>query len=99
MIASAVKLEVRAQVSILEFTDLFLSANCCLKAQPMRWAFYLLPQKYVLLNIGLFLNCTQCAFGHVAGVIRDGGITRCGGVKPNLVAARRLAMKFEPQLL
>ena len=59
----------------------------------------LLPQKLLRLDARLFEDGPQRAFGHITGVVGDGGVSVCGGVEPDFMATRRLAIKLKPQLL
>ena len=54
----------------------------------------LLLQERLWLDTGLLEDGAQCAFGHIAGMIGNGGVAVGRGVVPDLVAAGGLAMKL-----
>jgi len=55
--------------------------------------------RHFRLYAGLLEDGAQGAFGHVAGVVRDGGEPVRRGVMPDLVTAGGLAMEHEPERL
>lgn len=46
-------------------------------------------------DAGLFEDRAQCALGHVAGMVGEGGVAVGGGVVPDFVRAGGLAMELE----
>ena len=59
----------------------------------------LLPQKLFRLDPCLFEDGPQRAFGHIAGVVGNGGVMVGRWVEPDLMGARRLAVELKSQLL
>ena len=59
----------------------------------------LLLQEHFRLDAGLLEDGAQRAFGHVAGMVGDGGVAVGRRVVPDLVAAGGLAMKLHPERL
>lgn len=57
----------------------------------------LLLQEHLRLDAGLLEDEAQRPFGHVAGVVRDGGEPVRGRVMRDLVTAGGLAMEHEPE--
>ena len=57
----------------------------------------LLLQERVRLDAGLLEDGAQRAFGHVAGMVGNGGVAVRGRVLPDLMAAGSLAMELEPE--
>jgi len=55
----------------------------------------LLLQKYFRVDIGLLEDCAQSAFGHVTGVVGNGGVTVACRVEPDFLAASGLTVEFE----
>jgi hypothetical protein len=49
------------------------------------------------INICLFQNCPQSAFGHLSGVIRDCGKSFCFGIKSDFVTAGGLTVKLKAE--
>ena len=52
-------------------------------------------EKSVRIHCRLLQNRAECAFGHVAGMIRDRRIAVCAGVVPDLMTAGSLSIKLE----
>jgi len=44
-------------------------------------------EKFFHINIRLFQDCAQCAFGHISGVVWNGDESFRGGVKPDFVTS------------
>lgn len=59
----------------------------------------LLRQEGVRIYAGLLENGAQRSLGHVAGVVRDGGVTVQRGIEPNLMRAGCLAVELQAELL
>ena len=59
----------------------------------------LLLQEHFRLNAGLLEDGAQRAFGHIAGMVGDGGVAISCRVVPDLMAAGGLAMKLHPERL
>src|SRR5665213_3545872 len=60
------------------------------------WRSFLL-QEYLWLDTGLLEDGAQGPFGHIAGMVGNGGVAVGGRVVPDLMAAGGLAMKLHPQ--
>ena len=56
-------------------------------------------QKIAGIYTGLFKDCSQSAFGHVAGVIGNNGISICLFVIPDFMASGSLAVKGKTKRL
>ena len=65
----------------------------------LRDCWSLLLQEHVRLDAGLLEDGAEGPFGHVAGVVRDGGVAVGGRVVPDLMAAGGLTMKLHPKRL
>jgi hypothetical protein len=50
-------------------------------------------QKIIRLNPRLFEDLTECAFGHIPIVVRDGGVFTATIVEPNFVTATGLTIE------
>lgn len=57
----------------------------------------LLLQERFDLDAGLLEDGAEGAFGHVAGMVRDGGVAIAFGVEPDFVRAGGLAVKLQTQ--
>ncbi|MDQ1474443.1 MAG: hypothetical protein QOJ99_5923 [Bryobacterales bacterium] len=53
-------------------------------------------QEAVGVNTRLLQNCSKCAFGHSAGMTGNRRVSVGRRIKPDFVAASRLATKFKP---
>ena len=59
----------------------------------------LLLQEFFGRDASLLEDGAQCALGHVAGVVGDGGVAVSCGVEPDLVGAAGLAVELQAQFL
>ena len=59
----------------------------------------LLRQEGLRVYAGLLENGAQRSLGHVARVVRDGGLTVQPGIEPNLMLAGCLAVELQAELL